>query len=73
MKVRLKKTHESDATDGYAGIVLSPAPRYDFVYGNAGKSRRGNDVSGDVILVRRMSQNRVLFAVGDGMGSGKMQ
>ena len=71
MKVRLKKTHESDATDGYAGIVLSPAPRYDFVYGSAGKSRRGNDVSGDVILVRRMSKNRVLFAVGDGMGSGK--
>lgn len=26
---------------------------------------------GDVILVRRMSKNRVLFAVGDGMGSGK--
>lgn len=71
MKVRLKKTHESDATDGYAGIVLSPAPRYDFVYGSAGKSRRGNDVSGDVILVKRMSKNRVLFAVGDGMGSGK--
>jgi len=34
------------------------------------KSRRGNDVSGDVILVKRMSKNRVLFAVGDGMGSG---
>lgn len=71
MKVKLQKTHESDATDGYVGVVLSPQPRYDFVYGDARKPRDGNEVSGDVILVRRMSKNRVLFAVGDGMGSGK--
>lgn len=73
MKVRLKKTHESDATDGYAGIVLSPAPRYDFVYGDAGKSRRGNDVSGDVILVRRMSKTAFYLPSATEWAAAKMQ
>lgn len=71
MKVRLQKTSEADATDGYVGVVLSPCPRYDFVYGDARKNRADNEVSGDTILVRRMSKNRVLFAVCDGMGSGE--
>lgn len=71
MKVRLERCGIAETVDGYVGVQLSAAPRYDFVYGEAFEKNAATSVSGDVRLVKRLTGGRAIIALGDGMGSGK--
>lgn len=70
MKIRLIKTDTQKADDGYISVQYAPAPRYDYVYGEYGRKKEGSATSGDVRCIKRLSPSKVLFAIGDGMGSG---
>lgn len=70
MKVRLVRTGAFDSEGGFVSVHLAPAPRFDFVYGEAARRREGESKSGDTRCVRRISASKVIFAVSDGMGSG---
>ena len=46
------------------------APKYDLVYGSCGCPKNGNTVSGDSYSFIKLTQDKVLLAICDGMGSG---
>ncbi len=57
-----------------AGLVclnLSTAPKYDCVFGLSSCNKAGSSISGDCHSVIRLDNNRFLFALCDGMGSGE--
>lgn len=47
------------------------APKYDLVYGSSGCAKVGNSVSGDSYSFIRLSHDKILLAIVDGMGSGE--
>jgi stage II sporulation protein E len=52
-------------------LHLKPAPAYDVVFGAAGCAKEGRSVSGDTHSLTRISDERFLLALCDGMGSGE--
>ncbi|MBQ0017426.1 MAG: SpoIIE family protein phosphatase, partial [Clostridiales bacterium] len=46
------------------------APKYDLVYGSSGAPKFGNQVSGDCYSFIKLTDDKVLLAICDGMGSG---
>ena len=47
------------------------APKYDLVYGSSGCPKFGNKVSGDSFSFIKLTQDKVLVAICDGMGAGE--
>lgn len=56
---------------GYDVITLDNANKYDLVFGSAGAVKADSKKSGDTHTVLRLSRDKVLFALCDGMGSGE--
>ena len=58
----------------YAGlslVTLRPAPNFDVSYGCASCCKLNETVSGDTHSAIRLSDNKIMFALCDGMGSGE--
>lgn len=66
------KMIKSDRTQGKGVVNLTfvDAPRYDLTYGVSAKSKE-NGSNGDAFSVVKLSTDKVMFAICDGMGSGK--
>lgn len=47
------------------------APKYDLVYGSSGSPKFGNTISGDSYSFIKLTNDKVLLAICDGMGSGE--
>ena len=56
---------------GYTMAEFSPAPQYDCIYGSSGVAKTGSGVSGDSFSFIRLTSNKILLAICDGMGSGE--
>lgn len=62
---------EEGRTPELCVLHLKPAPAYDVVFGAAGCAKEGKSVSGDTHSLTRISDDRFLLALCDGMGSGE--
>lgn len=56
---------------GLTTLNLASSPRYDCVFGLANCNKSGNNISGDCHSVIRLDNDKFLFALCDGMGSGE--
>ena len=56
---------------GYAIATFVEAPKFECIFGTSGTAKFGNEVSGDSYSFLRLSENKLLLAVCDGMGSGE--
>ncbi len=56
---------------GYTTLTLRTSPKYDCVMGVASSAKSGSETSGDCYSVMRLDGDRFMFALCDGMGSGK--
>lgn len=63
----------SDKTPSAGTVSMSfvSAPKYDIIYGESNSLKEGSDKSGDTKTVIRLSTDKVLIAICDGMGSGR--
>ena len=52
-------------------VHLKQKAKYDCIYGISGTNKFGNDISGDTFSCVKISKDRVLFAICDGMGNGE--
>ncbi|MBQ8749646.1 MAG: SpoIIE family protein phosphatase [Clostridia bacterium] len=55
---------------GWSMVTLSTASTYDILFGYAGTSKSGEEVSGDNYSLLRINDSKFMMAVCDGMGSG---
>ena len=62
---------EESRRPGYTVLHLSPAPRYDVVFGAAGTAKSGSTRSGDTHSLTRIAGDKFILALCDGMGSGE--
>jgi stage II sporulation protein E len=51
-------------------VTLKTAPKYNVVFGSAGANKAGNHVSGDTYSFIKIGDDKFMFAICDGMGSG---
>lgn len=51
-------------------VVFKPLAKYSCIYGISGANKFGNTVSGDNFSCVKLLNNKVLFAICDGMGNG---
>ncbi len=58
-------------TPGWTNLILKNAPKYDCVFGLSLQTKSGSVQSGDSHSEIRLSENKFLFALCDGMGSGQ--
>lgn len=56
---------------GLINVNLKTAPMYDCLFGLASQPKSGNNVSGDCHSIERLDGEKFMFAICDGMGSGK--
>lgn len=56
--------------DGTVGQEFVSAPRFDAVYGYQARGKDGNKTMGDTKTIHKISSDKVLAVIGDGMGSG---
>ncbi|MBE7082160.1 MAG: hypothetical protein E7378_00550 [Clostridiales bacterium] len=61
----------SSARAGWQILTLKSEPKYDCVFGVATKTKTGSVSSGDCYSIIKISDSKYLFALCDGMGSGK--
>ena len=61
----------SSSRPGYMVVNLQTAPKYDCIFGVSQRTKNGSKVSGDTYTIVKLSGNKVLFAINDGMGSGE--
>lgn len=64
---------KSDRTPGVGSVSLSfvSAPKLDFMLGVAGANKSGSKISGDTHTIVKLSPEKVMIALSDGMGSGE--
>ena len=70
-KTMIIKMNSIKKFDGKCALELIEQPNFDVVYGESAINRNGNVVSGDSELIRRISDDKIIIALSDGMGSGK--
>jgi len=58
-------------TPGWTNLTLRNAPKYDCVFGLSTTTKTGSITSGDSHSEIRLNENKFLFAICDGMGSGE--
>ena len=58
-------------TKGYAIVSVRSAPRYNILFGMAGVTKGVNQVSGDNFSFLRITNEKTLMALCDGMGAGE--
>lgn len=57
-------------TPNYSSVVFKIAPKFDIIYGVANQKKAGSESSGDTHSFNRLQEDKFLFALCDGMGSG---
>ena len=62
----------SSTRAGWQILTLKSAPKYGIVFGIASKTKTGSVKSGDCYSVIKIKDEKYLFALCDGMGSGEM-
>ena len=58
-------------TPGWTNLTLKNAPKYDCVFGLSTMTKTGSAFSGDSHSEIRLNENKFMFAICDGMGSGE--
>lgn len=71
MKYPLIVSGAADITGERAGINLVVRPRYSIVFGEAMRSADGQKYLGDSRSVQKVGEDKVVFALCDGMGHGE--
>ncbi len=61
----------SSSRPGYSVVNLRTAPKFDCLFGVSQRTKNGSKVSGDTYSIVKLDCDRILFAISDGMGSGK--
>lgn len=56
---------------GFSIVSMSTSAKYDIVFGYAGVSKTGEDISGDTYSLLRLGDNKFMMAICDGMGNGE--
>ncbi len=69
MKMNIISVSNSE-TSNYSNVILKVAPKYDIIYGISSRTKAGSESSGDTHSFNRIDDNKFLFALCDGMGSG---
>ncbi len=69
MKMNIVSVSNSE-TPNYSTVILKVAPKFDIIYGLASTKKAGSESSGDTHSFNRIDDNKFLFALCDGMGSG---
>lgn len=64
-------TKEQSEYSGLSLVILKPAPNFDVSYGCASCCKAMQNISGDTHSAIRLSGNKIMFALCDGMGSGE--
>ncbi|MDD4002641.1 MAG: SpoIIE family protein phosphatase, partial [Clostridia bacterium] len=62
---------EESRYPGLSVLHLKPAPKYDVIFGAAGTAKEGKNISGDTHCLTRISDDKFLLVLSDGMGSGE--
>lgn len=57
--------------EGFSTVELKTAPSYDIVFGCSGGAKFNNTVSGDTYSFLKLSNDKVLLGICDGMGNGQ--
>jgi len=57
-------------TAGYCVVILRTAPRYSVIFGVAQVGKNNNPQNGDTYSVLKITSNRTMMAICDGMGAG---
>ena len=60
----------SSSRPGYKVLNLKTAPKFDCVFGVSQMTKSGSKESGDCYSIVKLSGDKVMFAINDGMGSG---
>lgn len=68
-KLKMVKCEDS-ILSGWSIIDLKPAPKYDALFGYSGKVKDGSEVSGDTHSFIKLTHDKFMMALCDGMGSG---
>ena len=55
----------------YSNVLLKVSPRYDVIYGIASRTKYNSSSSGDTHSFNKIDNDKFLFALCDGMGSGE--
>ena len=61
----------SSEIENFNILNLRTAPKYDIIFGCSGSNKFNNSVSGDNYTFIRLSNDKVLLAICDGMGNGQ--
>lgn len=69
-KMTISETYPSTKA-GMINVNLKTAPIYDCLFGLANQPKTGNNISGDCHSIERLDGDKFMFAICDGMGSGK--
>lgn len=69
-KMTISETYPSIKA-GMINVNLKTAPIYDCLFGLANQPKTGNNISGDCHSIERLDGDKFMFAICDGMGSGK--
>lgn len=64
-------TEKNNLSDDKFFLVFSSAPSFDAVFGIASEKKDTSSISGDTHSIIRISENKFLVALSDGMGSGE--
>ncbi len=62
---------EQSILSGWNIIELKRAPVYDALFGFAGRTKQGSDISGDTHSFIKLTHDKFMMAMCDGMGSGR--
>ncbi len=56
---------------GFRVLTLKTAPKYDVIFGSSSCTKEGSQTSGDCFSLIRIENDKFMFALCDGMGSGE--
>ena len=61
----------ASSRSGYRVLTLKTAPKYDVIFGSSSCTKEGSEKSGDCFSLIRIENDKFMFALCDGMGSGE--
>jgi len=62
---------ETSVTPNFSTVTMKPQPKFDITYGISCRTKSGSESSGDTHSFNRIDDDKLIFALCDGMGSGE--
>ena len=62
---------ETSTTPNFSTVIMKPQPKFDVTYGISCRTKSGSESSGDTHSFNRIDDDKFIFALCDGMGSGE--